>query len=288
MRRFVGFIKALVFPHLRANLSEMHLFQVMNTYYWLARRGRVKLSRTESGMYRLMDSSGRTIYIAQFFRFPMYTQGVAQRVAYLADSYYLSSLEIEPPGLLIDCGANIGELGIWAACRGLQYLAFEPEPLEGMCAEANTELPIDRRALWNKTSRLTFYSKPASADSSLIDPGGADRTFKIEAVRLDEVVNAELLKHIRGVVILKVEAEGGEPEVLEGATDILPFVDYVTVDCGPERGILHESTYEQVSRILADQNFTILRINHEQSRALFKRGCRPGTVPRPQYQAARS
>lgn len=35
--------------------------------------------------------------------------------------------------------------------------------------------------------------------------------------------------------LLKVEAEGFEPEVLQGAERILHKIRFVSVDCGPER-----------------------------------------------------
>lgn len=80
----------------------------------------------------------------------------------------------------------------------------------------------------------------------------------VNAVPLDDVLGAKQLKK---TIILKVAAEGAEPEVVEGANRLLPEVDYVTVDCGFERGLLQEDTFLEVYKKLRRHGFEICALN---------------------------
>ena len=51
-----------------------------------------------------------------------------------------------------------------------------------------------------------------------------------------EVIALDSLSIDTPIKVFKVEAEGYEPEVLEGAIETLKLVEYVTVDFGAERG----------------------------------------------------
>ncbi|KRD29134.1 hypothetical protein ASE36_10665 [Rhizobium sp. Root274] len=70
-------------------------------------------------------------------------------------------------------------------------------------------------------------------------------------------------------VVLKIEAEGAEPEVLEGATGILANVDYVTIDCGFERGKERADTFAATNTFLADQGFRMMKPNFKRMIMLY-------------------
>jgi hypothetical protein len=125
---------------------------------------------------------------------------------------------------------------------------------------------VYKNALWNKKERLKMYSLPNSGDSSIFDMGDSALTFEIDAVRLDQAI--DILKY-KGVVILKVEAEGAEPEVLEGAEGILNNVDYVTIDCGPERGVNQEYTFIQTNNIMIKNGFVLKNIKFDRTVSIY-------------------
>ncbi len=192
----------------------------------------------------------------------------------LAHEYHLDKVPLGPEGLLIDCGANIGELGVWARAKGLDYVAFEPEPLEARCVDLNVfagHQNTIRKALWNRTTTLEFFSKPETADSSVFDPGGTDTRFAIDAVRLDDAME---LTDRTGPVVLKVEAEGAEPEILEGASGLLPSVDFVTLDCGPERGRDHTHTLVEANTLLVQAGFQLAQFGIRRMTALYRNTAR--------------
>ncbi|MFM1953459.1 MAG: hypothetical protein RL187_668, partial [Actinomycetota bacterium] len=58
--------------------------------------------------------------------------------------------------------------------------------------------------------------------------------------------------------LLKIEAEGYEPEVLAGARSILPRVERITVDAGEERE--GKSTAPECVTLLTDQGFRLKKV----------------------------
>ena len=211
-----------------------------------------------------------SIFFCRRRRANFFKRGVTQRVDTLASQYCLDGLDIEPGGLFIDCGANIGELGLWARAKGLAYVAFEPEELEALCCDLNNfggRAETRREALWSKTTRLPFFSKPESADSSVFEVEGGLQRDDVAAMALDDSLD---LSGISGTVIFKVEAEGAEPEVLEGAARSLGSVDWVAVDCGYERGSDQAHTFVETNSLLHDHGFSLCRANLRRITALYR------------------
>jgi FkbM family methyltransferase len=203
-------------------------------------------------------------------RHRFYRRGILRRVTTLAKTYHLPDIPDVKGGTLIDCGANIGELGVWAKTMGMHYIAFEPEECEARCIEINVfdGAPQTRRlALWNETKTLEFYHKPETADSSLIEMADYDTMTKVSATRLDEVIEVRELSY---PVVLKIEAEGAEPEALEGAGMLLAHIDYITVDCGPERGKEKRHTFIETCQFLNSQGFTPEAVNFSRHTVLYR------------------
>ena len=61
------------------------------------------------------------------------------------------------------------------------------------------------------------------------------------------------------IFLIKCEAEGLEPEVLSGGSQMLLNTKYVCCDTGPERA--GESTFEKTNKILTDLNFRFIQGN---------------------------
>lgn len=234
--------------------------------------------RIESGeahdMYVVKDPQTR-IHVCRKRSRRRFRKGLANGIERLAREYHIGALENLDGGLLIDCGANIGELGIWARGRGMDYIAFEPEQMEARCCDLNNfdgEATTNRKALWSENKTLKFYHKPNTADSSLI-PGSENLDFtEIQAVALDAFLD---IGDRARPVIFKVEAEGAEPEVLEGAKKSLARIDYVAVDCGPERGPNKDHTFVETNTLLLDSGFELIAAKFGRITALYRNRNRP-------------
>lgn len=216
---------------------------------------KTRIRAGDNGIF-LADTQDGILNFCRISRYRRYSNGINVILSRLAREYHLDKIDIRN-GTLIDCGANIGELGIWAKQQNMDYYAFEPEDLEANCCDQNNfngNSSTQRVALWNKNTKLKFYRKPDSADSSLFDPGEGTTETEIDARRLDELIDTDKLKR---PIVLKIEAEGAEPEVLEGCSKIAPHIDYITVDCGPERGKEKDYTFVDVNNILNSYGFKI-------------------------------
>jgi len=212
-----------------------------------------------------------TIRIARRNRYKLYDKGIMKRVTDLANAYMLGSINLREGDCFIDCGANIGELGIWASQNGVKYHAFEPEEKEAFCCDMNNfngKTKTNRKALWHEETDLKFYSKPDSADSSAIE---IQKYLDVKSITATTLVRYMSDMGIENVRLLKVEAEGAEPEVLMGAESVLSKVDFISVDCGKERGIEQLPTFKESNEIILRNNFELVSKNIERHCYLYRR-----------------
>jgi FkbM family methyltransferase len=124
---------------------------------------------------------------------------------------------------VIDVGANIGNHTLYfAVACGCIVHAFEPNPSALRCLEANVALNrleeqviLHPEALSNRTGHAALRQLlPEEADLGTIAVV-PDANGTASMVRLDDV---SISGHVS---VLKVDVEGGEPEVLEGARRVL-------------------------------------------------------------------
>lgn len=229
----------------------------------------------EDGIYVVGDGVDE-LRICRRSRHNRSKRGILRGIDKLAGQYGLDAVPVVPGGVFVDCGANVGELGIWARSRGMRYVAFEPEELEARCCDLNNfkgSAETHRKALWHTSTTLEFFSEAETADGSLIAQSAHAVSRKIQAVRLDELLSASDVG--RGTSVLKVEAEGAEPEVLTGAAAVLGSFDYVTVDCGPERGAEKKDTFVETNTLLADAGFRPIRADFRRLTVLYHNTAKP-------------
>ena len=118
-----------------------------------------------------------------------------------------------------------------------------------------------------------FFIASTTADSSLQKPGGGiDSVLKVEVATLDRALEP---LGFREISVLKVEAEGGEPEVLRGARESLSRTRVCVVDAGPERGGL--STAPQCIAILQNAGFELVDVRFPRGILVFV-NLRPGKI----------
>ncbi|MEM9750798.1 MAG: FkbM family methyltransferase [Pseudomonadota bacterium] len=205
------------------------------------------------------------IYISQRNRIPFYRRGVATRARKIAEEYLLNAVPFEANDLVIDCGANVGDLYFWFRPKGVRYVGVEPSPADFFCLSRNAvDGDVRHLGLWRESGELDFYVSAATADSSLIPIDAYEEIIKVPTRRLDELFPDEPIK------LLKLEAEGAEIEVLEGAEAALPNIRYIAADLGFERGVAQESTFAPVVNTLAAKGFELLDVNHKRVTALFR------------------
>lgn len=195
-----------------------------------------------------------------------YKGGVLARAESLADVYFLKKIDFKQGDVFIDCGANVGDLKLWFEMQSIdiEYIGFEPSPVEFKCLKENVSPSVVHNVgLWNEEGELKFYVSSQGADSSLIEPKDYDDVITSRVYRLDAFVNSR-------VKCLKLEAEGAEPEVVEGLGDKLELVEYITADLGYERGKEAESTLIPATNFLLHKGFELVDVQHERVCGLYR------------------
>lgn len=196
-----------------------------------------------------------------------YGKGFKKRKNELLSTYLIKNLEFEDDDVVIDIGANNGDFYL-CFDKKIKYFAYEPSPL----VFSNLEYNIKNHNLFNKglsnlaDNKIDFYLKDEFGDSSILPINDYTKKISIETTTLDE----EIDKIQQKIKLIKLEAEGFEPEILQGLKKHLNSVQYITIDCGFERGIKQESTIAECSNYLLKNNFEMIDFGSPRIVALFK------------------
>jgi FkbM family methyltransferase len=199
----------------------------------------------------------------------LYSEGLTHRGRSIGKSYLLSNIAFNNRDVVIDCGANMGDLQLFFWDLGIEitYIGIEPNPIDFECLSQNKfgSTTFLNLALWNEKGSLKFWVDSESASSSLIEPPSFTEIITVDAMRLDQLALPSKIK------LLKVEGEGAEPEILLGCSGILHKVEFISADVGPERGVDQTSTRNDVIDYLAKNNFEIVEENpYHRKTILFK------------------
>ena len=197
-----------------------------------------------------------------------YKNGLDARAREIGKAYMLNEIDFMENDYIVDCGANVGDLLLYFKHKNIKinYLGIEPSPEEYSCLRINAkDYTHSNIGLWNKKAEKTFYISSDGADSSLITPSTFDSKIVIKCDRLDNLLSAN-----KNIKLLKLEAEGAEPEGIDGASKILKNIEYISADLGPERGVENLETYSDVTNLLYKNDFSLIKINPERLSVLYK------------------
>lgn len=132
---------------------------------------------------------------------------------------------VRPGTWVLDVGANIGLTSLEFARRADRVLAFEPNPPTADRLERNlganefANVTIRRTAVGAEAGTITFHeSAQATLSSATIVPPELVRSFEVPVTTLDAEWNAAGRPRVSA---LKIDVEGGELDVLRGASELL-------------------------------------------------------------------
>lgn len=127
---------------------------------------------------------------------------------------------IHPGDFVVDAGANIGYMSVLAATAGAQVVAYEPNPALLPILRQNLGAKGDVRpnALGARRETAVLVPPDPAAHNNGLGRLGSETepgAVPVEVVTLDEEL------HGRSVSVLKIDVEGAERAVLEGAAHAL-------------------------------------------------------------------
>lgn len=214
---------------------------------------RVRLEEAPSGLFVAVD--GRRIAVPSPLRWKLYRKGWDARLDRLEREYGVNRhVTLTRDSIVLDVGANAGEFAHVCARYGARIHCFEPDPAVMACLRRNIEPLTNAEAhdavIWKADDEIDFALAPERADSSVFADGPRIRK---KAVKIESFARAAALPHID---LMKCDAEGAEPEVLEGVGDAWRIVRAVALDTGAERR--GARTHEACRAILERNGFFVI------------------------------
>jgi FkbM family methyltransferase len=202
--------------------------------------------------------------------FDSYGKNIMTRSSIIDNSYCLQNINFSSEDIVIDCGANYGDLfiGLSKKIPEQNYIAFEPGPIEYQCLL--NSLPNSRifnLGLSDKDGELEFYLCSKTADSSVVRPKSFTDIVKTKVTSMDSILPSLQINKCK---LFKLEAEGWEPEILNGAREFMKICEYIAIDGSPERGIEEKITFHTLNNDLLKSGFEMVDIYGESYRALYK------------------
>jgi FkbM family methyltransferase len=247
---------------------------------------RGSLALGEQGIFEITHLiEKKSVYVTSLSRSDwLYANGFKARANQLARSYALENVGLMDGDIVIDCGANYGDIALHIDSLGIRtkYIGIEPSPLDFKCLclnlkESAQETILENIALSEKPGNLEFYIDRERASSSLFCPPSYSEIAMVEVQTLDILCKRMEIQG-KTIKLLKLEAEGVEPEICKGMENTLESIHYIAADLGPERGPNEEVTAPDVINYLLERGFDVKQIGDRFSlRILFenKRFTRP-------------
>ena len=170
----------------------------------------------------------------------------------------------------IDVGAHHGFFTILASHYGLATYSFEPDPLNYRVLKRNMRVShsktskINNIGLSNFNDKVTFFGFATGVSRNSNWAGSnSRRKFVVEVFTLDKSLS---LQNLQEPILVKVDVEGYESEVMEGAIGVFAIHRDITIICEITfsekqiNGESHSIKALKMSQSLVAQGFEIFTI----------------------------
>jgi FkbM family methyltransferase len=272
-KRMVTFLGSIVLTKVHSSKWVSDALSVKFENFWaMVRRKKVRFVLTNDNVLFANEDNRQLLINNKHRGFWLYRDGIETRERFLFNSYCLQHISFMEDDIVFDCGANSGDLflSLSKLIKPENYYAFEPNPSDFKILAANvaTKSKVFNLGLGNVNSELPFYTLTKDGDSSFIEQKNYDEKITVPVVRLDSFVKQNKITTIK---LLKLEAEGFEPEILEGFGNRILCCQYIALDGGYERGKNEEQTLTICTNYLLSNGFEMLDIYFPWYRAIYRR-----------------
>jgi FkbM family methyltransferase len=169
---------------------------------------------------------------------------------------------LKPGATVVDGGAHLGlytVLGARGVGRDGRVLAFEPDPYNLRALEANagalSNVVVSAKALAEGPGEARFHRSSGTIGSSLLARETSTEAATVQLTSIDdELANVPLRS-----LVIKLNVEGAEPRVLEGARETLGRCREATLFAEISPDLLGEQAADLVPQ-LEGMGFDVFRI----------------------------
>ncbi len=178
--------------------------------------------------------------------------------ALLRDEQHFFRGYLRPGDVIVDAGANVGDAAMFAS-----KIVGAAGSVHAIEAHPRTFAFLREHVRMNRLSNITLYNVALGAstgDLSFSDLTLDDRNhvsadgINVRQARLDDV-----LRHVAAVSLLKVDVEGYEKFVFEGATTILARTECILFESWESHFRKYGYCCNDVFSLLRSGGFTIMR-----------------------------
>jgi len=274
-----SFFRYLLEKSIANNHDQLFLWFVNLRFLFLHKN--LKISKTIVKNQKAFKAWDANLKMGRYFiiknqGYLSYHNGFYNRAINMGEtSYLLEHILFKPNDIIFDIGANLGDLTLYFDLKKIpiRYYGFEPGKYEFICLKKNVmnyqNHKIYNIALGNKNAETPFYYKPFNGDSSIVKIDDYDEKYTVKIVKLDSFIKEKDLVDSK-IKLIKLEAEGFEPEITEGLRKNLKNVEYISADLGFERGVNQQTTAPKVINYLLKNGFKLLAFGESRSTFLFK------------------
>lgn len=218
---------------------------------------------------------------------------------YRSDDKAFLERVLRPGDFVVDAGANIGLISMQSAKlvgNSGHVIAIEPNPRIAPILEANLHLnqlrnvTVIQTALGAKDGVTSFACDKCDDRSRVIAEGGISVPIKM----LDTIIKTQPARTIK---LLKIDVEGYELMVLEGAEESLKRTEWLYIEVDAPNYSRYDKTTGHVTELLDSYGFDTFvsdeagnwtRTNGGFSRSVNLIGKKRGNLPTPELASALS
>ncbi|MEM6538969.1 MAG: FkbM family methyltransferase [Pseudomonadota bacterium] len=198
----------------------------------------------------------KRIFVPSPMRWKLYRYGWLARLEQLAREYGVGRhIDLTQRSTVLDIGANAGEFAHIARQHGSRIFCCEPDPSAFRCLEQNvrtlSNVKTRSLAIWHSTGTIDIGLAPDRADTSFFEQSG--ERVSVPSMSIDDFIETEQIDRID---LIKCDAEGAEPEVLDGLDRHASKVGVIALDTGPERQ--GQRTNEACAERLRSKGFDVI------------------------------
>lgn len=194
---------------------------------------------------------------------------------------YISLVKLRPllkrlnsEAIVIDCGANIGDITHKFASTGATVHSFEPDPTAFAILTKrfanHSKIHLHNAAVWieNTTLDLHFHQdSDGAAEEFTVSSSVISNKVNVSQTKTMAVKAIDLIEFIgqfdQNVAILKMDIEGAEIEILHKmiAAEAYKKVDLMLVETHETKIPGHQAAVAEIKQILQEKGIDSIKLN---------------------------